>query len=192
MFNPEEIPEPKTILRRAEMVDAPLILDLLSKNLAKNLPENERKDGLFYEPTKEEFEKIINDTGIYLCLRDTVLKGYFITMSKELAQTIPFEAEFVNIAEKMFYKDKPISEYNYVVLAQLLVEKEFRGGMTFHRLWTEIESALKIQGFELGVGEIADHNLTSRAVHAYLTDAGTYTAESGIKWHIMVKNLKAD
>ena len=35
MFNPEKQVELKTIIRRAEMADVPLILDLLSKNLAK-------------------------------------------------------------------------------------------------------------------------------------------------------------
>jgi hypothetical protein len=125
-------------------------------------------------------------------LKGSVLKGYFITISKELALTIPFEAEFIKNAERMFFKDKLISEYNYALLAQLLVAKEFRGGMTFHRLHDETESSLNEQGYELAIGEIVDHNETSLAVHRYFTDVGTYVAESGMKWHVMVLDLNED
>ncbi|MES3005850.1 MAG: hypothetical protein V4664_02790 [Patescibacteria group bacterium] len=193
MYNPEKHNHKEIIIRKAEALDVPLILDLLTKNLARNLSEEEKKDGFFhFEPTYEELLKIINDTGVYLSLRGEELKGYFITMSKELAQTIPFEAEMLANAERMLYEGKPLSEYNYVVLAQICVAKEFRGGMTFNRLHLATQSILKEQGFEIGFGEIEDTNSTSLAVHSYLTDVGTYIASSGLKWHIMVSDLRKD
>jgi len=193
MYNPEKVNEKESIIRRAEIIDIPLIFDLLKKNLHKNLTEDERKEGfVFYEPTDEEMVKIINDTGVYLSLRGTELKGYFITMSKDLAETITFEAELLKNADKMVYDGKSLAEYNYALLAQIVIAKEYRGGMTFYRLHLVTQSMLKDQGFELGVGEVADNNSKSLAVHSYLTDVGTYTAESGTKWHILVSDLRND
>jgi hypothetical protein len=175
------------------MFDVPIILSLLRINLAKNLSEEEKKGGfLYYEPMQEEMEKIINDTGVYLSMRGSELKGYFITMSKELALSIPFESELVTQADQMVYEDTLVKDYNYAVLAQICIAKAFRGGMTFNRLHLMTQSMLKEQGYEIGVGEIADTNSNSLAVHSYLTDIGMYSATSGLKWHIMVADFRKD
>lgn len=192
MHNPEKPSEKESIYRRAEIIDAPLILGLLVKNLAKNLPEDEKKNGLYYEPTEEELIKIINGTGVYLSLIGTELKGYFITMSRELAQTIPFEAELLTKAANMIYDGKTIEEYNYAVLAQICIAKEYRGSMTFHRLHLGTQSMLRDQGYEIGLGEISDKNSKSLAVHSNNTEVGTYIAESGLKWHVVVVELRED
>jgi hypothetical protein len=84
-------------------------------------------------------------------------------------------------AEEMVYEDKKVSEYNYVVLAQICVAKEYRKGMTFNKLHLATQKMLKEQGFEIGVGEIEDSNQNSLAVDSYLTDIGIYTAKSGLK-----------
>ncbi len=183
----------ENILRKAEIHDIPIIFSLLRENLAKNLTQEEKSDGfLYYEPTTVELEKIIHDTGIYLSLQGTELKGYLMTMSKELALSIPFERELVENAERMTYEEKPLGDYRYAILAQICIAKKFRNGMTFNRLHVSAQSALKDFGFELGVGEIEDTNTTSRAVHKYLSDIGTYTATSGLKWHVMVADLRKD
>lgn len=193
MYAPEKQNFKEDILRKAEVVDIPIILDLLRKNLAKNLSEEEKKDGfLFYEPNDEEIKKILNDTGIYLSLRGEELKGYLMTMSKELAKSIPFEAELIEKADKMFYDGKELSEYNYAVLAQICIAKEFRRGMTFNKLHVATGTMLKEQGYEMGVGEVADTNNMSLSVHKYLADVGTYIASSGLKWHILVSDLRKD
>jgi hypothetical protein len=110
-------------------------------------------------------------------------------MSKELAKTIPFEAEFVENAEKMLFEGKPIKDYNYALLAQLCIAKEYRFSMTFGKLHFYTHSMLKEQGFEIVVGEIDDENKRSLSSHSGdFFDAGIYTASSGAKWHIMVKD----
>lgn len=193
MYNPEKHDFKEDIFRKAEAIDAPVILDLLTKNLLRNLSEEEKKDGFFhFEPTNEEMVNIINDTGIYLSLKGEKLKGYFMTMSRELAQTIPFEAEMIMNAEAMMHEGKPISEYNYVVLAQICIAKEFRGGMTFNQLHVAAQSALKEKGFEICFGEIEDTNKKSLKVHGFMTDIGTYVALSGLTWHIMVSDFRKD
>ena len=190
MQSPEKINITETIYRRAELIDKPLILDLLRKNLAKNLPDDEKKFGLYYEPSDDEFKKIIDDSGVFLCLKGEELKGYFITMSTELAKTIPFEAELVYKASDMVYDGKRIDEYKYALLAQICIAKEYRRGMTFHRLYLGTQSMLREQGYEIGVGEISDQNSVSLAVHRNNTEVGTYTASSGIKWHVTVVELR--
>ena len=194
MHNPEKYKSEENIYRKAEIMDKPIILDLLRRNLFKNLSEEEReKEGfIIYEPTDEEFVKIVKDTGIYLSFRGNEFKEYFITMSKGLARTIPLQAEFIANADKMSYEGKPLAEYNYALIAQIVVAKEFRGGMTFNKLHIGTQSMLKEQGYELGVGEVADINKKSLAVHGYLTDIGIYTAKSGFKWHVVVADLRKD
>lgn len=193
MIHPESEHFNENIIRKAEVADIPSILKLLQENLAKNLSEEEQKDGFFhFEPTEEEMKKIVNDTGVYISLKGETLKGYFITMSKELGQTIPFEAEMIAHAEEMEYEGRAIKEYKYVLLAQICVAKEFRGGMTFNRLHLATQTMLKEQGFEIGFGEVEDKNSTSLAVHKYLTNVGTYNSQSGLKWHILVADLRKD
>ncbi|MFA7252786.1 MAG: hypothetical protein WC027_02930 [Candidatus Paceibacterota bacterium] len=189
MYNPEKPIIEKDVFRKAEAIDIPMISELLAKSLAKNLPEEEKKDGLYYEPNADDLLKIINDTGIQLCIRGDKLKGYFITMSKELAQTIPFEHELLANAQEVQYKGKSIKNYNYALLAQICIAKEFRGGRTFYKLHQETQEMLADQGYEIGLAEISDKNTTSLAVHRNHADVGTYIAISGMKWHIFVVDL---
>jgi hypothetical protein len=111
-------------------------------------------------------------------------------MSTELAKTIPFEAELVYKASDMVYDEKRIDEYKYAILAQICIAKEYRRGLTFHRLHLETRSKLREQGYEIGVGEISDQNSVSLAVHRNNTEVGTYIASSGIKWHVIVVELR--
>ncbi len=191
MFNPEKPIQEKTIIRRAELMDIPLIRNLLQNNLGEMLTEEQKKDGFVtWNPSDDEMAEIINDTGIVLSMVGQNLKGYAITMSREVGCRNPFFSEMLKSAENMEFEKKPLSEYRYVVFAQICIDKMFRGGMTFHRLHSTTQNMLKEQGFEIWVGEIADSNKKSLAVHSTYTDVGIYRATNGIEWHIIVGDLR--
>ena len=66
----------KFIIRKAEVSDGPAILELLTKNLYKNLSPEDRGGGfVIFEPTAQELEKIINDVGIILSFSGNELEG---------------------------------------------------------------------------------------------------------------------
>jgi hypothetical protein len=192
-MNFEKVKPAENIFRRAEMIDIPIIKKLLEENLGKNLSEEEKKDGFVtFEPTENELSELINDTGIFINLKGNELKGYLITASKELSKNIPFFNEMIENMESIEYDGKKIGDYNYGLLAQINIAKKYRGGTTFFRLHTYAQTALNEQGFELGIGEIADTNEKSLAVHRNLSDIGTYTAKDGLVWHVVVADLRED
>jgi predicted GNAT superfamily acetyltransferase len=192
-----EFESPKTseeITRKAEVIDVPIILNLLRENLGQYLPEDsKKKEGfLSFNPTEAELAEIINDTGVVINMKGNELKGYFITLSKDLARKSSFWNEMLDNAESMDYEGKKIGDYNYALIGQICVAKAFRGGMTFNRLYYTTSSMLKEKGYEVAIGEIASDNAKSLAVHSFLTEIGTYESNSGIKWHVMILDLSKD
>lgn len=165
----------------------------MNENLLKNLNEDEKSDGFVtYEPTDEDLIKLIHDTGIFLNLKGLDLKGYIITSSTKVGREIPFFREMIDEMEKMDYDGKSIREYNYGILVQINISKKYRRGTTFFRLHTYAQENLKKLGFELAIGEVADDNPNSLEVHKNFADVGTYKAESGRIWHILVGDLRED
>jgi hypothetical protein len=190
----ENINKEKTVIRRAEIPDIPSIRRLIENSLGDNLSEKEKeKEGFVtWNPTENELAEIINDSGIVVSISGEKLKGYAITMSREAGHRNPFFAEMLSQAEKMEFDGKLIADYNYVIFAQICIDKSFRGGMTFVRLHSATQEILKEQNYEIFVGEIADTNRKSLAVHSNYTDIGTYDSERGIKWHVIVGDLREE
>ncbi len=181
----------KFIIRKAEVSDGPAILELLTKNLYKNLSPEDRGGGfVIFEPTAQELEKIINDVGIILSFSGNELEGYLMVMSKKLALTFAFEKELLTYAEQLKYQGKFISEYNYILLAQICIAKEARGKGTLKQLHQAMRIMLKDKGYEIGIGEIADTNSKSLGVHGFMIEVGTYTDSSRIKWHVVIADPK--
>jgi len=192
-MNFEQFKSQESIFRKAEIVDIPIIKKLLQENLSKNLSEEEKEEGfLFYEPKDEELEIIIKDTGIFISLKGDELKGYFMTMSSELAEKLPFINEMIENMDGMEYEDRPIKSYKYAILTQINISKKYRRGTTFFRLHAYTQDALRNAGYEIGVGEVSDTNKNSLDVHRNLVDIGIYQSNQGIKWHVLVVDLRKE
>ena len=179
------------VVRRAVAADAPFILKLLRENSVQNLKKEELKDGfVIYNPTLDELLKVIADTGVFVCFEKQVLKGYFMSMSRELAETIPFENELLQNSADLKYDNKQIKNYKHAIYAQICIAKEYRGGQIFKKLHVAAEQSLVVQGYELGIAEIAEENIKSKSVHGFMPEIGTYESKSGIHWHIHVRDLR--
>ena len=169
-----------------------LAVSNFSKLILENETNEEKKEGfLTWNPSEEELEKIINDSGIYISVKGEKLRGYLITMSKERGRENPFFSEMLSYSEKMEFEGRTIADYNYVIFAQICIAKEFRGGMTFSKLHFTAQSSLKDQ-YDIWIGEIADTNTMSLKVHSNYTDAGVYDSKDGVTWHVFVGDLRDD
>jgi L-amino acid N-acyltransferase YncA len=178
-------------IRLAEEKDVPQILEILRQNLAENLSLDQKIEGfLYYEPTVPELKQIINDVGILVATDGDEIMGYLMTMSRELAESIPFECELIEKLGEMKYDGKDLNKYRYVVLAQICIAKKYRGGMTFARLHAMKDELMKQKGYELGIAEIADQNVKSLTVHSFFTEVGTYLSSSGVLWHVVVQDFR--
>ena len=187
----ESVDNKEPSIRLAEVGDAPQILDILKQNLAVNLSSDESKEGfLYYEPTIPELERIINDVGILIATDGDEIKGYLMTMSRELASGIPFMCEMIDESAKMKYQGKDLNEYRYAILAQICISKKYRGGRIFARLHAMKDKLMKQKGYELGIAEIADQNVKSLTVHSFFTEVGTYLSSSGVLWHVVVQDFR--
>jgi len=175
------------------MPDIPQILKLVQENLGENLTEEEKEGGFItWNPSESELAEIIDSSGIFLSMIGKKLKGYVITMTRDIGLRNPFFSEMLSYAEDMQFDGKYLSEYKYIIFAQVCIGKEFRGGMTFSRLYSTSQSMSKDQGFDVFIGEIADKNKKSLAVHSNYADAGTYKSSNGMVWHVIVGDLRND
>lgn len=179
-------------VKRAEVLDVPKILKLLHENLEQNLTEDKKKKEGFLSfcPTEKELVEIINDEGVIINTKGSVLKGYFITLSKELADTIPFWIEMLNNTGKMEYEGIKIKDYNYVLIGQICVAKSFRDGVSFSKLYSAVTSILKSRGYEIAIGEISGDNYKSLVAHSFLKELGVYKSISNQEWHVVALDLK--
>lgn len=125
-------------------------------------------------------------------MKGSELKGYFITLSKELASKSPFWEEMLSSAQNIQYEGKKVKDYNYALIGQICVEKSFRGGITFSKLYSTTATMLREIGYEIAIGEIAGDNSKSLAVHSFLKEIGVYKSISGQEWHIVILDLMKD
>jgi hypothetical protein len=165
------------------------IIRIQTENLGKNVSEQERASYGFItlETSPELLGEIIDDEGILVVRVDGKLVGYLIPTSKQRALTIPLLADMLRHCSKMEYEGKPLETYNLCVLAQICIDKTYRGTGVLEALHQGTRKHLNGR-YEIGIAEIDDKNprsLKANILKAGMTDVGSFES-NGRTWHVVV------
>ncbi len=185
--------EQETEIRLATIEDIDQILALQERNLDKNLTPKEKESGGFImmETSPELLAKIITNEGLPIARSKGKIVGYYMPMSPEQAKESGFFDKLLSSVEALEFKGKPIAQYKFAVLAQICIDKNFRGQTILPALYETLTKKLGLK-YEIGIGEINDENKRSLRANIEkngLTDIGTIEDDNGI-WHIAVKELQ--
>lgn len=123
--------------------------------------------------------------------QDSKVLGYLFSINLDYAKKLNFFNEFFKNLESLEYNCKNINEFNYCVLGQLCIKKEFRGKGILEKLHSKIKEELINRKYDIAVSEIAENNMRSIGANLGrmgMKGIGNYTSND-VEWLIVVLDL---
>jgi L-amino acid N-acyltransferase YncA len=99
----------------------------------------------------------------------------------------PILIPLFDLFEKIEYKGKPISSYNYMIVGQTCIDKMYRGKGVLQKLYAAYMDRFR-SSYNFAITEIATKNLRSRHAHEKIgfQTIHEYAASDGIGWSIVL------
>ncbi|PSL07710.1 GNAT family N-acetyltransferase [Cecembia rubra] len=167
------------------------ILLLQSENHLNNIKDY--KEG--FVTVKHDFNvlKKMNDLSPHvIALENKTIAGYVLAMTKDSKEDVPILVPMFELFDQLKFKGKKISTYNYLVVGQVCVGKDFRGKGIFDQLY-ETYKTVHSNKFEFAVTEIATNNLRSLNAHKRIgfREIHRYSDTIPMEWSIVLWDWKS-
>jgi len=121
---------------------------------------------------------------------DNKVVGYALVTSVATAEFHPDLQAMVNKLETIKYQNKPLSKYNYYVMGQVCIDKEYRGKGVFKMLYEKHRELYKNK-YEMLVTEISTGNLRSQKAHEKVGFITIHTYKDDLdEWNVVVWDWK--
>jgi hypothetical protein len=162
------------------------ILNLQQENHIKNL-ESLDQGFLFAEHNVEDLWKMSSFAPHIIAKDDEVVAAYILAMTvdckEDVEMLIPMFEEF----DQLEYECIPLSEYNYLVVGQVCVSRDYRGQGVFDQCY-ELYREVHADNFDFAITEISDRNYRSLAAHYRVgfRELSRYPNANGEEWIIVV------
>ncbi|MGC1632470.1 MAG: GNAT family N-acetyltransferase [Gelidibacter sp.] len=170
-------------------------IDALQKaNLKINLSEQEIiNDGFVTVNHDWETLKKLNSIESHVIAKDDEqIVGYVLAMTKQSKYDIPIIFPMFEEFDMIIYHGKLVSEYNYMVVGQVCVQKDYRGSGIFANCYDFYKKTFENR-YDLCITEIAVTNQRSRTAHKKIgfKEIHIYKDSTQIQWVIVVWNWKS-
>ncbi|RXJ51102.1 GNAT family N-acetyltransferase [Gelidibacter gilvus] len=165
------------------------ILSLQKANLKKNLSkENAEKDG--FVTVDHDWESLIGLTKIepHSVAKDNgKVVGYVLAMTKKSRFDIPLIAPLFDEFKRIPFRGKTIADFNYMIVGQTCVHKDYRGQGLIEGLFQHYKTAFS-ERYDFSITEIASSNIRSLKAHQKVgyEIIHSYTDSSGTHWNVVV------
>jgi GNAT superfamily N-acetyltransferase len=162
------------------------ILDLQQENHIKNL-ESLDQGFVFAEHTVEDLWKM-NTLAPHIIAKDGEhVAAYILAMTVECKDDIVMLIPMFEQFDQLEYKGVPLSDYNYLVVGQVAVSRDYRGQGIFdycYQCYREEHAG----NFDFAITEISELNYRSLAAHYRVgfRELSRYPNEVGEEWIIVV------
>ena len=177
------------------------ILSLQKKNLIENLSK-EQIDSQGFVTVNHDFETlakmnnleksiIAKDLAKDLAQDEGAVIGYLLAMRPELRNDIPVLVPMFNIFDKLEYKNRKLSEYNYIVVGQVCIADGYRGKGILDESYAEYKSQLSGK-YDFAITEIITENQRSINAHKRIGFEllHNYTSPDKRNWDIVLWDWK--
>ena len=177
----------------ASIIDLEGIVALQKANLAQHLTQEEIKTQGFVT-VHHSFEQLkrLNDQEKHIIAKDNDrIVGYVLAMTKFSKFELPILIPMFNEFEIILYKNKIIAEYNYIVVGQVCIQKEFRGQGIVANCYAAYKKYYADK-YDFVITEIATTNQRSLNAHKRIgfTEIHSYTAPDKEDWIIVLWDWK--
>lgn len=165
------------------------ILELQRKNHSANLTSEEIfSQGFITVIHSLENLRNLNDIQPHIiCKHNGKVIAYLLTMTAKSKNEIPVLIPMFKIFETLIFKKKPISEYNYVVVGQVCVDKNYRGMGILDKCYSEYKLHLKDK-YDFAITEISSRNVRSIKAHHKIgfSEIYKYPSQNLEEWSVVV------
>jgi len=165
------------------------ILALQKANLPSNLTQEEMESQGFVTVVHSLNDlRHMNDIEPHIIAKDDdKVVAYLLAMTSASKEDIAVLKPMFKIFENIQFSRKPVSSYQYIVVGQVCVDKNFRGQGVLDNCYFAYKNAFR-QKYEFAITEIASRNTRSINAHKRIgfTHLHQYTAPDGEEWSIIV------
>lgn len=169
------------------------ILKLQKSNLPQNLNSVEiQSQGFVTVNHTYDLLKKLNDHEKHIIAKDhDKVIGYVLAMTKHSKFDIPILLPMFNEFDTVLFKDKKISEYNYILVGQVCVDKEYRGQGIFDKSYDNYKKIYKDK-YEFAITEIAKTNYRSLNAHKRIgfDEIYSYVGPDKTEWIVVLWDWK--
>ena len=168
------------------------ILKLQDLNHVRNLsPEDKRSNG--FVTVKHDLElltKMSNSAPQIIAKYNDEVVGYALVMLKEFCEMIPVLTPMFEMFNKLSYKQKQLSDYNFYVMGQICVSENHRGQGIFESLYLKHKEAYSDK-FEICLTEVSVNNSRSMRAHERVGFQTIHSFQDETdKWNILLWDWK--
>lgn len=164
------------------------ILTLQEANLFQHLDEEEKAQQGFVT-VKHSLDQLsaMNDLEAHVIAKDgDQIAGYILAMTKASRAQIPVLVPMFEQFDQLFFLNKPISEFHYLVIGQICVGKDYRGQGLFDRMYAAYKANFA-GNYEFAITEIATSNIRSMAAHRRVGFKTIHTFSDSLQeWNIVL------
>ncbi|MDY0903688.1 GNAT family N-acetyltransferase [Pedobacter sp. CFBP9032] len=177
------------ITTSASTSDLKGIISLQKQNLKSDLSTEEIKEQGFVtvSHTLDDLEKMhLHEKNIIAKDSDNII-AYVLGMTEQSKNDIPRLVEMYESFDHIQYKGKSVADYNYIVVGQVCVDKNYRGQGLFDSCYEAYQDHFK-EKFDFAITEIASINLRSMRAHERIgfKTIYTYTDHTNTEWNVVV------
>jgi L-amino acid N-acyltransferase YncA len=169
------------------------ILTLQKANLSRALSADEiQSQGFVTVDHTFDMLKSLNDLERHVIAKhNSKVVGYVLAMTKQSRFDIPVLIPMFDVFDLVSYKNKKISAYNYIIVGQVCVDKNYRGAGIFDNCYAAYRKFYDT-AYEFAITEIAATNLRSLKAHKRIgfEEIYSYTASNKTEWIIVVWDWK--
>jgi hypothetical protein len=135
------------------------ILKLQKANLAKTLAPDEIKSQGFVtvDHTYDQLEKLNEYEKHVIAKDENKIIGYLLAMIKRSKFDIHILIPMFNAFDIISYNDKKIAEYNYIVVGQVCIDKQYRGQGILDSCYDVYKKSYE-KKYDFAITEIASTN----------------------------------
>jgi len=181
------------IIREAELNDLEGILLLQNANLARDLTREEIQSQGFVT-IKHSYDQLkkLNDYEKHIIAKDKEkVIGYVLAMTQQSKFDIPIIIPMFNVFSNIMYADKKITDYNFIVVGQVCIDKNYRGQGIFDKCYNEYKKYYK-DTYDFAITEIASTNIRSLNAHKRIgfKEIHHYEGPDKTEWVIVLWDWK--
>jgi ribosomal protein S18 acetylase RimI-like enzyme len=169
------------------------ILTLQKANLAQDLtPDEIQTQGFVTVNHTFDLLSKLNDHEKHVIAKDNEkVIGYVLAMTKHSRYDIPILIPMFEAFDKIVYRNKPVSDQNYIIVGQVCVDRKYRGQGIFDKTYSAYRDHYGNK-YDFAITEIAETNTRSLNAHKRIgfQEINTYSAPDKTVWIVVAWDWK--
>ena len=165
------------------------ILQLQKANLAASLTAEEMASQGFVTVTHSlaDLQKLNNIEQHVIAKDGDKIIAYLLAMTANSRDDIPVLKPMFESFEKVVYSGNPVSGYEYIVVGQVCIDKQYRGQGILDNCYAVYKEVFSGK-YHFAITEIAIKNTRSLNAHKRIgfKEVYAYAAPDGVEWKIVL------